>query len=316
MRCRESFGRSCAAGYQVNMNQVESAIKHVHDEFGVEYIAPSLKAEFDILQDAHDAIHEFMYLAPLCFPDDESEISWKNKSAFLLYHLEVFNHAHRSSIEALCTYYNAAFVLLRTTLELLLKGAFWECLSHKKYRSNSSILDKSTEGNKIKDLLRAKFEESSNLESGLEQVPARIFDIIGNKIEDKSFRLSFKTMIQQLDRWGMFSPMTNITNLVYDELYSKLSADIHVIPDRIDIGRRIASEGQDLFEQQVIPAVLKEFAMVLHEIMDVAIVIELNILQDFVVRFESVKPKLLKRVTVIEQLGLKYSLLKMRELLK
>jgi hypothetical protein len=165
-------------------------------------------------------------------------------------------------------------------------------------------------------LLRTKFDESSSLESGLEQVSAKTFDIIGNKIEDQSFRLPFKTMVRQLNRWGMFSPMTNVTNLVYRELYSRLSADIHVVPDRLDIGRRIASEGQDLFEQQVIPAALREYAITLHEIMDVAIVIELNILQDFVERFESARLKLSDRLIVMEQLGLKYSLVKMRELLE
>jgi len=257
-----------------------------------------------------------MYLAPLCFPDDEHEVGWENKSAFLLYQWEIFNHAHRSSIEALCTYYNVAFVLLRTTLELSLKGAFWQCLSQERFRDGSSILDNSSEGKKIKDWLQTIFEASLGTKNELQQVSAGIFDKVGNRIEDRSFRLPVKTIVQQLDQWGIFSPINNAPDVVYESLYSRLSADIHVIPDRIDIGRRIASEKLSLFEQQVAPAALREYATTLHEIMDMAILIELNILQDLVERFESVRHKLSKRLNIMEQLGLKYSLMKTRGLLK
>lgn len=298
------------------MNQIESALKHVHSESGLHHIEPSLKAEFDALQKAHDAIHEFMYLAPLCFPNDEHEVGWENKSAFLLYHWETFNHAHRSSIEALCTYYNVAFVLLRTTLELLFKGAFWQCLSQKRFRDSSSILDNSSAGKEIKDWLRTIFEASPSIENELERVSAGIFDKVGHRIEDRSFRLPVKAVVQQLDQWGVFSPINNASDVVYEGLYSRLSADIHVIPDRIDIGRRIASETPDLFEQRVVPAALREYAAILHEVMDIAIVVELNILQDLVERFDSVRLKLSERLPTVEQLGLKYSLMKIRGLLE
>ena len=230
------------------MEQIESAFRHILDEAGFHHVEPSLRAEFDILQKAHDAIHEFMLLAPLCFPtEDAHEISWENKSAFLLYHWEVFHHAHRSLIEALCTYYNVAFILLRTTLELLLKGAFWECMSHRQFRDKSPILDDSSQGKEIKSWLRTLFEASPNIEKELDQTSAGIFDKVGHRIEDPTFRPSVKTIIRQLDQWGIFSPITNATNVVYERLYSGLSADIHVIPDRTDIGKRIASEIPDLF---------------------------------------------------------------------
>jgi len=303
--------------YHMAMNQIESALKHIHDESGLHYIEPSLKAEFDVLQKAHDAIHEFMYLAPLCFPtDDKHEVGWENKSAFLLYHWEVFNHAHRSSFEALCTQYNVAFILLRTTLELLLKGAFWECLSHGRFRNSSPILDNSSEGKQIKHRLRIVFEASPSVENELEQVSAGIFDKLGHMIEKRSFRPPVKTIVQQLDHWGIFTPINNAAGVVYDKLYSELSADIHVGPDRTDIGRRITSERPELFEQHVLPASLRDYATTLHAIMDVAIVIELNILQDTTQRFESVRLKLSERLNVMEQLELKYSPMRVRELLK
>ncbi len=299
------------------MSQIECAINHAYDESGFHHVGPSLKVEFDRLQKAHDAIHEFVYLAPLCFPgDDKHEVSWQIKSAFLLYQWEVFHHAHRSYIEALCTYYNVAFILLRTTMELLLKGAFWECLSHKRFRYDSSVLDASDEGKKIKAWLSAIFDSSPSVEKELEQVSAGIYDKFGYRIEDPAFRPSIKTLVRQLDEWGIFNPITNATTVVYKILYSDLSAYIHAVPERTDIGRRIASERADIFEQNIIPATLRDYSIKLHEVMDVAIVIELNILQDLIKRFESSRLELSKRLTVIKKLDLKYSIVKVRELLK
>jgi len=299
------------------MDQIESAFKHTLDESGFHHVEPSLRAEFDILRKAHDAIHEFMFVAPLCFPtDDVNEVSWKNKSAFLIYHWEVFHHAHRSLIEALCTYYNVAFILLRTSLEVLLKGAFWECLSHKEFRDASPVLDASSQGKEIKNWLRRIFEVYPNLERELDQTSAGIFDKVGQRIEDPTFRPSVKILVWQLDQWGIFSPIPNAASAIHERLYSGLSADVHVVPDRTDIGRRIASERLDLFEQHIVPALLREYSITLHEIMDVAIVIELNILQNLVERFESARLKLSERLTVMEQLRLKYTPMKARELLK
>ena len=297
------------------MGHIESAIQHTLEESGLQHVESSLRAEFDAIQKAHDAIHEFMLIAPLCFPtDDTQEISWKNKSAFLIYHWEIFHHAHRSLIEALSTSYNVAFVLLRSTLELLLKGAFWECLSHRRFRDSSLILDTSSEGKKVKNWLRTLFEVSPNIEGELDQTSAGIFDKVD--LEDRTFRLPVKALVQQLGQWGIFSPMSDADSTVYEKLYSSLSADVHVIPDRTDIGRRMVSEKSDIFEQQIDQALLREYATILHGIMDVAIVVELNIMQDLIKRFESVRLKLSERLTVMEQLELKYSLLRAREILK
>lgn len=299
------------------MDSIELAKIHINNEIGLHHIEPSLKVDFDNLQKAHDAIHEFMYIAALCFSvGNRHKVSWKNKSAFLLYQWEVFNHAHRSSHEALCSYYNVAFILLRTTLELLIKGAFWQCLSYRQFRNESPILDNSSEGKQIKNWLRTVIEASPSIERELEQVSAGIFDQLSEKIENRNFRPQVKTIVEQLNQWGIFSPITDAVHTVYDGLYSGLSTDIHVIPDRIDVGRRIVSEKPDLFEQKVDPAALLKHATILHEIMDIAIVIELNILQDLVDHFKPVRLKLLERLTVMEQLELRYSLMKIRGLLE
>jgi hypothetical protein len=233
---------------------LESAYHHTVNELGIENVKPSLKLELEGLRKAHDAIHEYMYLAPLLVPSQIDKAGWPKKSAFLLYHWEAFHHAHRSLLEALCTYYNVAFILLRATFELVIKGAFWECLSDKKFRDNSQVLDNNKQGKETKKWLG---------EEEFKQISAGIFDI--------------KTIICQLDQWGMFNPITEAETRIYKGIYGRLSADVHVIPDRTDIGKRLITESSELFKQELLTDVLHEYADSLHEIIDLAIVIELNI---------------------------------------
>ena len=140
---------------------------------------------FESLQKAHDAIHEFMLLAPLSVPSKIDTTGWHRKSAFLTYQWEAFHHAHRSLIEALCGYYNVAFILLRATFELLIRGAFWECLSHKTFRDNSQVLDNDKQGKAIKGWLNSIFEAAPNIEEEFEQISASIYD----KIETSNVKL-------------------------------------------------------------------------------------------------------------------------------
>lgn len=158
---------------------IESAYGHTISEFGLENVKLSLREELPNLQRAHDAIHEFTYLAALLSPSStgkEPSWDWHSKSAFLIYQWEVFHHAHRSLCEALCAYYNAAFVLLRVAFELLIKGTFWECLSHREFRENSPTLDKSR--CQIKEWLKMIFEKAPDIEDKLEETSAGIYDKI------------------------------------------------------------------------------------------------------------------------------------------
>lgn len=285
---------------------LESAYRHMDSELGLENIKLSLATEFENLRKAHEAIHEFVFLAPLLVPSSNG-IDWHEKSAFLIYHWEAFHHAHRSLIEALCTYYNVAFVLLRVTFELLIKGAFWECLSHKELRENSQVLDDDKAGSEIKRWLGEIFKLAPDVEEGFERVSVSIYDKVNLKIEDRESRPSIKTIIRQLDRWGIFNPVPEAESRIYKEIYGRLSGDVHVAPERTDIGRRLIVETSEIFEQEVLPDTLREYALALHEVMDLAIVIELNILGYLIGQYEEAKTNLRKRSGTLEQLGLGYS---------
>lgn len=295
---------------------LESACLHTMSELGLEHIRPSLMMEFQHLQKAHDAIHEFMLLAPLLIvPPPSNETAWHRKSAFLVYQWETFHHAHRSLCEVLCAYYNVAFVLLRVTFELLIKGAFWECLSHKKFRENSQTLDNDKAGREVKSWLKSIFEVAPDVEEGFEQISASIYDKVGPRIEDPEFRPSIKIIVRQLDQWGIFNPIPEAEAWVYSGVYRRLSADVHVTPERIDIGKRLVGETPKIFEQELLPETLREYAELLHKVIDLAIVIELNIMKDAIGQYEEAKLNLRKRLDVLEQLELQYSLKRAKELL-
>ena len=98
------------------------AFSHCLKELNIPNIAISLqRCDFEKIQKAHDSIHEFMLIPTGLINSNED--FWA-KSAFI-YHSEAFDQAHRSLLEALSGYYNAACTLLRNALELILKGAFF-----------------------------------------------------------------------------------------------------------------------------------------------------------------------------------------------
>ncbi len=296
---------------------IGSAYYHIDKEIGLESVKPSLRIEYKNLQKAHDSIHEFMLLASLLLPSQtKKKISWHRKSAFFVYHWEAFHHAHRSLIEALCAYYNVAFVLLRVTLELLIKGAFWECLSHKRFREESQILDKDNHGRKIKEWLEDIFKLAPHIKEEFERTSAGIYDKITPIIEDQNFRPDVKTIVRQLEHWGIFNPIPDSTTSIYKEIYGRLSADVHIKPDRTDIGKRILNTPEQIFDQEVFQKALSEYAHRLHEVMDLAIVIELNIMRDIIEVYDEAKTNLRERIETFKQLRLKYSLTRAKELIK
>jgi hypothetical protein len=112
----------------------------------------------------------------------------------------------------------------------------------------------------------------------------------------------------------MFNPVSDPIVSIYRGIYGRLSADVHVEPDRTDIGKRLLSE-EEIFEQKVFPNTLTEYTHCLHEVMDLAIVVELNILRCLIEKYDEAKTNLRERLDTLEQLGLEYSLTRAKKLL-
>ena len=297
---------------------------HILKELEVPNLAISIqRSDFEKVRKAHDSIHEFMFLPVHVISSDEG---FYTKSAFLLYHNEAFDQAHRSFLEALSGCYNAAHTLLRNTLELLIKGAFWECMAHKKYRDRAEVVKKTgtkVDGFKkalidwLNDIVRLK----PSIEDELEKTSGGIYDKISPLFEDETLRKiipNVKLIVEQLADWKIFDPIQEIINpveYVYDIYYKELSADVHVIPDKTTIGKRLLAE-KELFETEVIPDELNKYVETLHKVIDIGIVVELNILEDLIIKNEKSKKWLRERLFNITDLELNYASTKIVEMTK
>lgn len=295
---------------------VAKAFSHTRKEVGLPNMRTSIQANYEMVQKAHDSIHEFVYLAPLCIPDLPGA-SWHSKSAFLTYQWEAFHQAHRSFLDALAGYYNAAYILLRSTLELLVKGAFWECIAHESLREKATLLDKVKGKRKsLKDWVKDLIEQKPSLKKELEEMSGAIFDKSAILFSDPKFQKqfihipSFSEVLEQLIELQVID-IPNAFDVIYDNLYRDLSKDVHVVPDATDMGRRLLAE-KDFMEIEVIPGELAKYMKTLHELVDIGIVIELNILRDWIELGD--KTTLRERIATLEDLGLHNSVTKLKAL--
>ena len=93
----------------VNDNEFRVTFSHCLEEVDIPNIAVSLRrCDFEKIRKAHDSIHEFILIPKSLMTFDKD---FQAKSAFLIYHSEIFDQAHRSLLEALTGYYNAAYTL-------------------------------------------------------------------------------------------------------------------------------------------------------------------------------------------------------------
>ncbi|HEC91956.1 MAG TPA: hypothetical protein ENI51_03020 [Candidatus Atribacteria bacterium] len=188
-------------------------------------------------------------------------------------------------------------------------------MAHKKYRNRAEVVkntkinignSKKTLLDWINDIIRSK----PSIENELERISAGIFDKISPLLEDETFRRvipSFKSIIEQLVTWNIFDPIQEIDPEKHAyNLYKELSADVHVVPDKTNIGRRLLAE-KELFEIEVIPEELNKYAKTLHKLMDIGIVVELNILEDLIIKNEKSKKWLGERLFDITELELNYA---------
>lgn len=245
------------------------------------------------------------------------DVSFHRKSAYILYHWEAFDLAHRSFIEAHCAYYNAAFILLRSTLELIIRGAFFECLAHREFREKSDIIDEDQRGTNFKKFILDIIKFAPETERDFERISASICDKISKIIMNRNFDPSFAVIVKQLSAWGILDGIDKPSRVV-NALYGKLSPDVHVLPDQTDVGRVLLYGSGKLFgPREVMPKVLEEFLDILHKVTDIGVLITLNIWKSNILEYDEVKEQLSKRVDNPEfiSLDLKYAIKRITQLL-
>ncbi len=322
----------------MNNSLIKETYKHFFYESYQENIISSLELEFEQIQKAHDAIHKFLFLQPKCIPDG---IEYFEKSAFLTLAYEVFHLAHRSCLDALTGHYNAAYTLLRTVYEMLIRGALFECLSDEGYRTNaihfgyrkqsSKCIVAIASTGKIKDVSAMKHKKVTlsmwikelidlepSIEQDLEDTSIAIYDKLEPILTDYSFQKkyvampSFRMMVKQLIDWKIIDVPEFLE--IHDELYDFLSKNVHAIPDWTDALRRILNN-ESFLEIKVIQDELRKYMKYLLKVMDVAVVVELNLMKDWIQSDNSVKKKLKLEIKELEALSMKRSVQTLQNML-
>jgi hypothetical protein len=265
-------------------------------ELRLDLLRRSLKSAYSDAIRTHDAIHLLLLVAPNMFPRKEAAgmKTWQHTSTFLTYHWDIFDMAHCSLYEALRGNYSASFILLRATVELLVRGAFFECLAHQRYRDTSHVLDEDTNGRRLKGYLSDRLLRQPALKGKLEEISATLLDIISDPIDDPKLRPSLAVMLRQLNEWKILDGLS-FPDLAMSHVYQRLSKDVHAHPDRTDMGRVLTYSSQSPFgPKKVMRHVLMEYLSDLRQVLDASIVVTLNVLRDNLDKYHEIKQQVLE----------------------
>ncbi len=313
-------------GYKIKgqLNDFLSTIFHDNSEI----IKKSWDKKNDEILKLYNSLAEFAELSKnVIFTEKE----FKSRTAFLLYQYEAYHMAQISFREALIGNYTTSYILLRNYFELIIKGAFWECIAHKKYRK--TLKSETKRSILIKGLLDLMIKENPEIEKSLETLSGSIFDKIRviyedpkylNELIKKEHKKEFHSpslyeMSDALSKWNIFEPINKIysenqTDAVYD-FYRVLSRYTHAEPEMTHIGRRLVLEKDDIFTKDFIEEDLEEFIKFSHSLVDLGMLIELNILGDLIIQNKDAITYIKRIAPIISDLELYSSYMKIEELL-
>jgi hypothetical protein len=290
----------------------EELLKRFVDEF--ECDVPNLRASIDRvgvgpLEMAGRVQSSFVPFLRLLL---SSKAAFLRRSAFVIYGTDTAVLSRHALREALCGYYTAAGVLLRGALEALIRGAFWECMAHKRFRGAADVVGSRTweiEGTRrnilswFDDIIAA----SPSVETALESSSAAIFDKVAPLFDDRVLHRiipRLRTMVGQLAAWEGFEPLADPVGEIYEELYWSLSAEAHLIPDMTLMGRRLAAGKEALPFVEPSPVEFNSFLSSLTRVADIGGLVVLNLLRDDFRAESELRQKLTALEPVASEIGL------------
>jgi len=199
-------------------------------------------------------------------------------SAFLMYHWDAGQMAGLSLSNGLCGQYNAGFTLLRSYLELLLKGSYFQCLAQKDFREDANKVLKPTDAVSILTSNTSSLISQYHADdTDLEKNSMLIFDVLRGHWSQDLFRLDLSSITRQVDGWGMIEGLEGNPAEIIGDLYGELSQNVHERVEYTDSGRAV-EEGTDIFEwpAPILGQSLSEFLRDFHLAMEVGVISVLN----------------------------------------
>ena len=206
-------------------------------------------------------------------------------SAFCIYYTDSVHLARRGCTETFSFYYGIGHSLLRSVLESLIRGAFWEGTAHKQFRENARVIRRTgtkigTETKTLLNWFADTFKRHPNSEDELEQMSAVIFDKTAALFTDRSLSRvvpRFKKMLEQVTAWGLLRPIEEPILAINEHLYWELSKDAHLIPDKTLLGRRFVAGKGPMPSVEYDAGDLESFVEALRCVVDVGIVLSTNL---------------------------------------
>jgi hypothetical protein len=183
--------------------------------------------------------------------------------------------------------YGIGTAMLRSTLEALIRGAFWEGMAHKVLRDSAEVVRRAPgvrlleKTGRLHDWFADVLVHARQTEADLEAVSGTVFDRVAPLFSDTTLSRvvpPFKTMVEQTAQWGLLAPIPEpAAPTIYYGVYWKLSDDAHLIPDKTLLGRRFAAEKPISPTVEFSAGDLKAFIEMLEIVADIGIVLSLNL---------------------------------------
>ncbi len=204
--------------------------------------------------------------------------AFRAMSAFLMYHWDAGQMAGISLSNSLCGQYNAGFTLLRSYLELLLKGSYFQCLAQKEFREDPNKVLKPLDSVSILTSNMSSLISQEHVDdTDLEKDSMLVFDVLRGHWSQDLFHLDLRSIARQVDGWGMIEGLEGNPAEIIGELYGELSQNVHERVEYTDSGRAV-EEGTDIFEwpAPILGQSLSEFLQDFHLAMEVGVISVLN----------------------------------------
>lgn len=215
---------------------------------------------------------------PLTFGNSVKTHIFKKRNAYLTFLWESMETLRVSVALCFGFRYSGALSLLRTSLETLIRAAFYDSVSQKKYRMEDPIAGLKAR-HFITGILSDILRKDPDLEKKMEESSSELLEALQTLMIDETawWQLpGFTNMIEALESWSLLDPLKGEEVI---DLYGWLSKPVHMVPQFTDVVIQITSLNNAFGDLKFVKDITKEYMYLLSNVLDVGLVLTFNILQ-------------------------------------